>query len=108
MITKTLFITAIIIISYILAKWQKLSVELSLFISTLAGVLAGALFKTPALSEIPRHLLEGSFTYLDVILVFFSATLFITIIQESGGINFAVRQTSSLALPALDSWPSSF
>lgn len=93
MITKTLFITAIIIISYILAKWQKLSVELSLFISTLAGVLAGALFKTPALSEIPRHLLEGSFTYLDVILVFFSATLFITIIQESGGINFAVRQT---------------
>jgi len=93
MITKTLFITAIIIIGYILAKWQKLSVELSLFISTLAGVLAGALFKTPALSEIPRHLLEGSFTYLDVILVFFSATLFITIIQESGGINFAVRQT---------------
>ena len=93
MIIKTLFITAIIIISYILAKWQKLSVELSLFISTLAGVLAGALFKTPALSEIPRHLLEGSFTYLDVILVFFSATLFITIIQESGGINFAVRQT---------------
>jgi len=70
MITKTLFITAIIIIGYILAKWQKLSVELSLFISTLAGVLAGALFKTPALSEIPRHLLEGSFTYLDVILVF--------------------------------------
>lgn len=93
MITKTLFITAIIIIGYVLAKWQKLSVELSLFISTLAGVLAGALFKTPALSEIPRHLLEGSFTYLDVILVFFSATLFITIIQESGGINFAVRQT---------------
>jgi len=93
MITKTIFITAIIIIGYVLAKWQKLSVELSLFISTLAGVLAGALFKTPALGEIPRHLLEGSFTYLDVILVFFSATLFITIIQESGGINYAVRQT---------------
>jgi CitMHS family citrate-Mg2+:H+ or citrate-Ca2+:H+ symporter len=82
MIIQTIFISAILVIGYAVAKWQKLSVELSLFISTLAGVLAGAIFRTPALGEIPRHLLEGSFTYLDVILVFFSATLFITIIQN--------------------------
>jgi len=93
MINKTLFISAVIIVAYTLAKWQKLSVELSLFLATVAGALAGAVFKTPPLAEIPRHLVEGSFTYLDVILVFFSATLFITIIQESGGINYAVRQT---------------
>ena len=83
MINQTLFISAVIIVAYTLAKWQKLSVELSLFLATVAGALAGAVFKTPPLAEIPRHLVEGSFTYLDVILVFFSATLFITIIQES-------------------------
>ncbi|MCI4445157.1 MAG: C4-dicarboxylate ABC transporter [Candidatus Aminicenantes bacterium] len=91
MIAQTLFISTIIILAYAVAKWKRLSVELSLLIATLAGALAGAFFSTPPLIEIPRHLVEGSFTYLDVILVFFTATLFITIIQESGGINFAVR-----------------
>ncbi len=93
MIYQTIIISAVLVIAYALAQWRKLSVEMSLFLATLAGALAGAIFKTPPLAEIPRHLVEGSFTYLDVILVFFTATLFITIIQESGGINFAVRQT---------------
>lgn len=92
MLAQTLIITAIIITAYALAKWQRLSVELSLLIATMAGALAGSLFRTPEIREIPRHLVEGSFTYLDVILVFFTATLFITIVQESGGVNFAVRQ----------------
>lgn len=89
--TQILIISSAIIIGYTLAKWRGLSVELSMFVAALAGALVGSFFKTPPLSEIPRHLVEGSFTYLDVILVFFTATLFITIVQESGGINFAVR-----------------
>lgn len=92
MLVQTLIIAAIIITAYALAKWRRLSVELSLLIATMAGALAGSLFRTPEIREIPRHLVEGSFTYLDVILVFFTATLFITIVQESGGVNFAVRQ----------------
>lgn len=91
MINQAIIISVIIILSYILAKWKGLSVELSLLFSALTGALAGSVFKTPRFLEIPRHLVEGSFTYLDVILVFFSATLFITIIQEAGGVNFAVR-----------------
>jgi CitMHS family citrate-Mg2+:H+ or citrate-Ca2+:H+ symporter len=91
MLIKTIFISSVIVLAYALAKSRKLSVELSMFISAVAGALAGAIFQTPAVSEIPRHLVEGAFTYLDVILVFFTATLFITIIQESGGVNFAVR-----------------
>ncbi|MBC7361351.1 MAG: C4-dicarboxylate ABC transporter [Candidatus Aminicenantes bacterium] len=91
MLGQTLFISSVIILAYALAKWRKLSVELSMFIAAVAGALAGAIFKTPALLEIPRHLVEGAFTYLDVILVFFTATLFITIVQESSGVNFAVR-----------------
>ncbi|MCR4397197.1 MAG: C4-dicarboxylate ABC transporter, partial [Candidatus Saccharicenans sp.] len=70
-------------------------VELSLLLATVAGAIAGSFFQTPPLKDIPRHLVEGSFTYLDVILVFFTATLFITIIQESGGVNFAVRSAVS-------------
>ena len=93
MIYQTIVISAILVVAYALAQWRKLSIEMSLFLATLAGAVAGAIFRTPPLAEIPRHLVEGSFTYLDVILVFFTATLFITIIQESGGINFAVRQT---------------
>lgn len=92
MLIQTLVVTAIIITAYALAKWRQLSVELSLLIATVAGALGGSIFRTPEIREIPRHLVEGSFTYLDVILVFFTATLFITIIQESGGVNFAVRQ----------------
>ncbi len=92
MLIQTLVIAAIIIIAYTLAKWRHLSVELSLLAATVVGALAGSVFHTPELREIPRHLVEGSFTYLDVILVFFTATLFITIVQESGGVNFAVRQ----------------
>ncbi len=93
MIYQTIVISAVLVVAYALAQWRKLSIEMSLFLATLAGAVAGAIFRTPPLAEIPRHLVEGSFTYLDVILVFFTATLFITIIQESGGINFAVRQT---------------
>lgn len=93
MLTQTLIISGLIIVTYGLAKWRKLSVELSLLLATVAGAVGGSLFITPPLKDIPRHLVEGSFTYLDVILVFFTATLFITIIQESGGINFAVRST---------------
>ena len=91
MLTQILIISLAIIIGYTLAKWRKLSVELSMFVAALAGALVASIFKTPPFAEIPRHLVEGSFTYLDVILVFFTATLFITIVQESGGINFAVR-----------------
>ncbi|MDI6698181.1 MAG: C4-dicarboxylate ABC transporter [Candidatus Saccharicenans sp.] len=92
MLAQTLIITVIIIAAYALAKWRGLSVELSLLVATVAGALGGSVFRTPKIGEIPRHLVEGSFTYLDVILVFFTATLFITIVQESGGVNFAVRQ----------------
>lgn len=59
--------------------------------AAIAGGLAGAFVLTPAISELPRHLVEGTFTYLDVMLVFVSATIFITIVAESGGVNYIVR-----------------
>ncbi len=84
-------ILAIMILAYAWAGWKKLSVELCMLASAVAGGLAGAFIKTPPIGALARHLIEGTFTYLDVILVFTTATIFIAIVAESGGVNYVVR-----------------
>lgn len=86
-------ILIIMVAAYAVAKVNKLSVEISMLASAVAGGIAGAFLGTPPLIEIPRHLVEGSFTYLDVILVFSTATIFMAIVNESGGVNYVVRAT---------------
>jgi TRAP-type C4-dicarboxylate transport system permease large subunit len=39
-----------------------------------------------------RHLVEGTFTYFDVCLIFLTATFFMTLVKESGGVAFIVRR----------------
>jgi hypothetical protein len=79
--------------AYAVAKAKGLSVELSMFAAAAAGGIAGAFAGTPPLGQLGRHLVEGAFTYLDVILVFFTATLFMALLSESGGIRYVVRAT---------------
>jgi hypothetical protein len=86
-------ILAIMGIAYAVAKWKKLSVELSMLFATVAGGIAGAFVSTPPIGQLARHLVEGAFTYLDVILVFSTATIFMAIVRESGGVNYVVRAT---------------
>jgi hypothetical protein len=93
MTIQILGILAVMVVAYAAAKAAKLSVELGMFASAVAGGLAGAFFGTPAIGELGRHLVEGSTTYLDVMLVFFTATLFMAIVNESGGVVYAVRAT---------------
>jgi TRAP-type C4-dicarboxylate transport system permease large subunit len=93
MTVQILIILAVMGTAYALAKAKGLSVELSMFASALAGGIAGGFVKTPPLGELGRHLVEGAFTYLDVVLVFFTATLFMTIVSESGGVEYVVRAT---------------
>jgi CitMHS family citrate-Mg2+:H+ or citrate-Ca2+:H+ symporter len=81
------------VVAYAVAKWKKLSVELSMLVSAVVGGVAGAFIKTPPVNTLARHLIEGSFTYLDVILVFTTATIFMAIVSESGGVNYVVRAT---------------
>jgi CitMHS family citrate-Mg2+:H+ or citrate-Ca2+:H+ symporter len=71
--------------SYIVAKSLKISTEISMFIAALVGGLAGGV-GIPA-----RHIVEGAFTYFDIILIFITATIFMNILKESGGIAFVVR-----------------
>jgi len=84
-------ILAVMALAYALAAWRKLSVELCMLSAAVAGGIAGAVVKTPPLGQLARHLVEGSFTYLDVMLVFTTATIFMAIVSESGGINYVVR-----------------
>jgi len=73
------------VVTYIIAKALKVSTELSMFAAALTGGLAGGV-GIPA-----RHIAEGAFTYLDIILIFITATLFMNILKESGGVAFVVR-----------------
>jgi len=93
MYLQTGIILAIMVIAYAIVNWKKLSVELSMLSAAVAGGLAGAFINTPPIGQLARHLVEGTFTYLDVILVFTTATIFMAIVSESGGINYLVRNT---------------
>ncbi len=83
--TSAVIILAVMVGAYIIARVLKVSTELSLLAAALAGSLAGG-------NGIPaRHIVEGAFTYFDIILIFVAATLFMNLLKESGGAVFAVR-----------------
>ncbi|NQT79396.1 MAG: C4-dicarboxylate ABC transporter [Candidatus Aminicenantes bacterium] len=85
MFTSTQIILAVMVATYIIAKSLKLSTELAMFAAALTGALAGG-------AGIPtRHIVEGAFIYLDIILIFISATLFMNLLKESGGVAYVVR-----------------
>jgi CitMHS family citrate-Mg2+:H+ or citrate-Ca2+:H+ symporter len=78
-------ILAVMVAAYVAARALKVSTELSLLAAALAGSLAGG-------SGIPaRQIVEGAFTYFDIVLIFVTATLFMNLLKESGGAAFAVR-----------------
>lgn len=78
-------ILGVMVAVYIISLRFKLSTELSMLAAAIAGSLAAGHW-FPA-----RHIAEGAMTYLDINLIFISATLFMNILKESGGIAFAVR-----------------
>ena len=79
-------ILGIMVAAYILARRFTPSTELAMIVAALAGALAGG-FWIPV-----RQIAEGSITYLDINLIFVSATLFMNILKESGGVAFVVRR----------------
>lgn len=85
MSVPTEIIFAVMVLSYVIAKSLKISTELSMFIAAIAGGLVGGV-GIPA-----RHIVEGAFTYLDIILIFVTATFFMNLLKESGGVAYVVR-----------------
>ena len=78
-------VLGVMVTVYLLARLLTASTEVSMLAAAVAGGLAGG-FGIPL-----RQLAEGAITYLDINLIFITATLFMAILKESGGVAFAVR-----------------
>ncbi len=76
---------AVMVAAYLIARKFTPSTELAMLAAAVAGALAGG-YGIPS-----RHIAEGAITYLDINLIFITATLFMAILKESGGVAFAVR-----------------
>ncbi|HOW84638.1 MAG TPA: C4-dicarboxylate ABC transporter [Candidatus Aminicenantes bacterium] len=83
--TAAALILAVMVAAFVAAKLLKVSTELALFAAALAGALAGGQ-GLPA-----RAIVEGAFTYFDIVLIFVTATLFMNLLKESGAVAFVVR-----------------
>lgn len=83
-------ILAVVVAVFLIAKMLRLTTELSMLA---AAVVAAGTHAVLWSGEFPlRHLIEGMFTYLDVCLIFISATFFMALVKESGGVAFIVRR----------------
>jgi TRAP-type C4-dicarboxylate transport system permease large subunit len=88
-----------IIFSFIIARLLKLNLEISLFTAAVMGLVVHGIIMPPRgffserfdWFEFPRHIVDGAFTYLDVILIFLTATFFMNLYSEAGGIAFLIR-----------------
>lgn len=85
MTTYAELILGVMVVVYVLVRFFTPSTELAMLAAAVAGALAGG-FGFPA-----RHFAEGAITYLDINLIFVTATLFMSILKESGGVAFVVR-----------------
>lgn len=72
--------------TFVITRWLKLTTELAIF----AAAIVGGIIHTRSFPV--RHLVEGTFTYLDICLIFITATLFINLLKKAGGITFIIRE----------------
>jgi hypothetical protein len=79
-------VLAVMVAVYVIVRALRLTTELSMFAAAVAGALAAGQ-GVPA-----RHIAEGAATYLDINLIFITATLFMNLLKESGGVAFVVRR----------------
>lgn len=94
----SLLVLLVMVVGFAIAKRFRLSTELSMLAATVAALVAHVLLpqgedpRSPLpFTEIIRHLVEGSVTYYDVCLVFLTATFFMTLYKEAGGVAYIVR-----------------
>lgn len=72
--------------TFVITRAFKLTTELAIF----AAAVIGGIVHTRGIPV--RHLVEGTFTYLDICLIFITATLFINLLKKAGGISFIIRE----------------
>ena len=83
---QTSIILLVMVFVFVLAlQLFKMSPELSMILSAFAGALTAG-FGIPV-----RHIVEGTFTYLDIILTIVTATIFMNILEESKAMSYIVK-----------------
>lgn len=70
---------------FAIARWLKVTTELSMLLAALAGGIAHGVWISP------RHIVDGAFTYFDVTLIFITATFFMNLLKHAGGVNYIIR-----------------
>lgn len=86
MYTETSIVLAVMVAVFALCSWKLKSPEISMVVTAIAGAFAGKL-GFPV-----RLLVEGTFTYFDVGLIFVTASIFINLYSETGAMNALVRK----------------
>jgi len=80
-----LIFTAMVGVFLLAAFWRKQPIGIALLFGAIAGALVAG-------NGIPiRHLVEGIFTYLDPILIIFTALIFMRVIDENGALGTLAR-----------------
>ena len=98
MLMHSVLVIVVIALVFAIAKKCKVCTELTLLLATLGALIAHVLLpmgedprSALPFTEAIRHLVEGTFTYFDVCLTFLTATFFMTLYKEAGGVNYLVR-----------------
>jgi CitMHS family citrate-Mg2+:H+ or citrate-Ca2+:H+ symporter len=86
MYLQTAYILGTITLIIVASMWLlKLRIELAMILAAIGGMLVGGFgFQV-------RHLVEGSFSFFDIMLTIISATIFLNILKESGILYAIVR-----------------
>lgn len=80
-----LIILLVMIGAFLLSNFLlRFPVSLGMALSALLGIVIYCIFGTGEFSDIGRNLFEGTFAYLDTVLIIAMAMIFMTFIQESG------------------------
>src|SRR5512142_3145075 len=85
MFTSAGLVLATMVAVYAFVRAFRLSTELSMLAAAIGGSIAGG-YWFPS-----RPIAEGAVTYLDINLIFITATLFMNLLKESGGVAYVVR-----------------
>jgi TRAP-type C4-dicarboxylate transport system permease large subunit len=89
--TLPVIFLVIFVLGYLFAALCKLSIELNLLIATILTAIAAVCARVIPALDFFRHLVEGTFTYLDVLLLFVTGGIFMMILQEGGATDYIVH-----------------
>jgi gluconate:H+ symporter, GntP family len=85
---QTIWVLIIIVLAYVVAdRFLRFGNPLAMLFAAVVGGLSSGF----GLFDVTRHVVEGSFTFINIILIIYTATIFIYVQKESKALNALVR-----------------